>query len=172
MMRIFYQAPGGSVSGDLSTDGLVFTSFTFEGGDAASRDLFTDQFDLEEGSATITLSTDQGGVNVDYVQLIQITTGSTGVDQDELPEGYALDQNYPNPFNPVTTIEFALGGSGQVSLAVYDVLGRKVATLVDGVQHAGSYRVSFNAAALSSGVYFYRLETPVGARVQTMTVLK
>ncbi|MBC8041830.1 MAG: T9SS type A sorting domain-containing protein, partial [Rhizobacter sp.] len=73
------------------------------------------------------------------------------------PMGFALSQNYPNPFNPNTIVSYRLSAVSQVSLKVFDVLGREVATLVDAEQAVGSYRVSFNAAGLSSGVYFYRL---------------
>ncbi|HXG00278.1 MAG TPA: alpha-amylase family glycosyl hydrolase, partial [Bacteroidota bacterium] len=75
----------------------------------------------------------------------------------ELPRGYALLQNYPNPFNPATTIGFSIQVSGFVSLKVYDVLGREVATLVNGVLQPGNYEVTWNAAGVSSGVYLYRL---------------
>ena len=88
----------------------------------------------------------------------------TGVDTnpptaDEIQGEYALLQNYPNPFNPSTTIEFRVGGAGpsHVRLAVSDMLGREVAVLVDEKKAPGNYRVTFDAADLSSGVYLYRL---------------
>ncbi|MDX2128825.1 MAG: T9SS type A sorting domain-containing protein [Chloroherpetonaceae bacterium] len=74
------------------------------------------------------------------------------------PQTYALHHNYPNPFNPSTTIGYQLPVTGDVSLKVYDVLGREVATLVNASQAAGSYQANFNASNVSSGVYFYRLE--------------
>lgn len=69
---------------------------------------------------------------------------------------YRLAQNYPNPFNPTTTIEYGLKTRGLVTIQLYDVLGRMVAMLVNEVKDAGNYAVTFNASALSSGVYFYR----------------
>ncbi len=82
------------------------------------------------------------------------------------PEGFVLEQNYPNPFNPVTRIRYSIRGSSFVSLKVYDVLGREVATLINDVQDSGFRSVEFSAAAISlpSGVYFYRLSVMPYAR--------
>ncbi|HMK39011.1 MAG TPA: T9SS type A sorting domain-containing protein, partial [Bacteroidota bacterium] len=74
-----------------------------------------------------------------------------------LPTGFSLDQNYPNPFNPSTVIGFRIPGSSEVSLTVYDILGERVATLVEGPKLPGAYQVNFDASRFSSGVYFYRL---------------
>jgi len=75
-----------------------------------------------------------------------------------LPTEFALNQNYPNPFNPSTTINFAIGKASNVKLTVYNILGQKVATLVDNFMNTGAYEVKFNANHLSSGVYFYTIE--------------
>jgi hypothetical protein len=75
-----------------------------------------------------------------------------------VPAAYALSDNYPNPFNPSTTIAYALPARSEVSLKVYSVLGREVATLADGVDGPGERSVVFDAASLPSGVYFCRLE--------------
>ncbi len=74
------------------------------------------------------------------------------------PGAFVLHQNYPNPFNPVTTIGFRVQSSGRVILKVYDVLGREVATLVDGIQDSGFKAVEFDGSNLPSGIYFYRLQ--------------
>lgn len=76
-----------------------------------------------------------------------------------LPYEYRLDQNYPNPFNPRTTISFTLQQTGVTTLKVYDLLGREVATLVDGVTSIGNHSISFSGEQLSSGVYFYRVNS-------------
>ena len=76
----------------------------------------------------------------------------------ELPQGCLLEQNYPNPFNPGTRISFQIPVAGKVTLKVYDILGREVATLVDAQVPAGVHAVPFDGSGLSSGVYLYRLD--------------
>jgi hypothetical protein len=85
----------------------------------------------------------------------------TGVRDDHvhIPSQFELYQNYPNPFNPTTNIEYHISHFGFVSLTVYDVLGRRIATLVNEFQKPGDYKVQFNKTSLPSGVYFYRLES-------------
>lgn len=90
----------------------------------------------------------------------------------EIPEKFELLQNYPNPFNPSTYIEYRLPEKVYVTLKVYDVLGREVATLVDGEQDAGSYRVRFENSKISSGVYFYVLRAGKFVDVKKMMLLK
>ncbi len=91
---------------------------------------------------------------------------------DEIPVTFALEQNYPNPFNPSTTIEFALDKTQHVTLSVYDLLGQEVRTLVDGVQPAARYSVSFDASDLASGAYLYVLRTEEQTAVKAMALLK
>ena len=78
--------------------------------------------------------------------------------KSSLPENFALGQNYPNPFNPSTTIWFQVPADAEVTLTIYDALGRKVHTLVDRQLSAGTYAETWNAAAFASGVYFYRFD--------------
>ncbi len=85
---------------------------------------------------------------------------------------YELAQNYPNPFNPVTMIRYQIPTAETVSLKVYDVLGKEVATLVNGRQEAGSYAVPFNASGLSSGMYFYRLQAGSFVETRKMMLVK
>jgi hypothetical protein len=79
----------------------------------------------------------------------------TGVaEEDDMPTGFGLEQNFPNPFNPTTTITFALPEASHVSLAIYDVLGRKIVDLVNGSKAAGYHSILWNASGSASGVYF------------------
>ena len=85
---------------------------------------------------------------------------------------YSLEQNYPNPFNPSTQIQYSLKTRNQVELYVYNALGQKVASLVNGVQPAGVHTVQFDARNLASGIYFYHLKTAEFEQVKKMILLK
>ena len=89
-----------------------------------------------------------------------------------LPAGYSLSQNFPNPFNPTTVIRYQLPAAGYVTLKVYDVLGRRVATLVSGKQASGMHDVEFDGSRFASGVYFYRLEAGTFSKTRKMLLLK
>ena len=86
-----------------------------------------------------------------------------------IPERFILSQNYPNPFNPSTTINFSIPNSEFITLKVYDVLGKEVATLVNEEKATGSYEVNFNAAGISSGIYFYKLQA--GSIIETKKMI-
>ena len=90
----------------------------------------------------------------------------------EVPMLFDLEQNFPNPFNPATQIGYSLQESMRVRLRVYDLLGREVATLVDGLQSAGNHEVTFNAGNLPSGSYMYRIDTQNGSTSKMMSLLK
>lgn len=102
-----------------------------------------------------------------------VTQFSTSIQQNtQTAESYKLEQNYPNPFNPSTSINFSIPKSGFATLKVYDILGKEVATLVNGNLNAGSYSAEFNASNLTSGVYFYKLETEGFTSVKKMSLVK
>ncbi|MCH7965384.1 MAG: T9SS type A sorting domain-containing protein [Bacteroidetes bacterium] len=92
-------------------------------------------------------------------------TGATIVENDNIIDEYNLSQNYPNPFNPVTTIRYSIPESGEVTITVYDILGRIVGTLVGDFKQNGNYEVTFNANDLSSGVYIYRITATNNGRI-------
>ncbi|MFZ0456003.1 MAG: T9SS type A sorting domain-containing protein [Ignavibacteriaceae bacterium] len=85
---------------------------------------------------------------------------------------FELLQNYPNPFNPTTNIKFRIAEIGLVTLKVFDILGREVATLIDEEKPAGQYTINFNAAELASGVYFYQLKAGNFLRTKKLLLLK
>jgi hypothetical protein len=90
----------------------------------------------------------------------------------QIPKEYKLSQNYPNPFNPSTMISYELPKSGFVSIKVYDVLGKEIATLVNEVKNAGRYTVEFDGMTFSSGTYFYRLESNGNIMTKKMMLIK
>ena len=105
--------------------------------------------------------------------LFHLNPGSLNDDfVSQLPTQITLHQNYPNPFNPNTVISYELPQVADVQLQLFDMLGRQVATLVDGTVQAGTHRVTFDASNLSSGVYIYRLHTAEYILTRKLTVLK
>jgi hypothetical protein len=118
--------------------------------------------------------------NVDVaVRIRTVPTFAVSVDDDEetLPDGFSLSHNYPNPFNPWTTINYSIGYGTEVELSIYNALGRKIATLVDEPKVPGDYTVHWNGRdyqgrEVSSGVYFYKLETSLYNESKKMILLK
>ncbi len=88
------------------------------------------------------------------------------------PKKFMLEQNYPNPFNPSTVISYNLPKASNVTLEIFNILGQKVATLVQGFKHAGAYKAEWNAGNLASGFYFYRLKAGVFVKTKKMILLK
>ena len=99
----------------------------------------------------------------------QFTGVVSSVTEIRAAPAFSLEQNYPNPFNPVTTIRYSLASTVPVQLTVYDILGKRVAVVLNERQEAGEHRVTFNGRGLASGVYFYRLQA--GSFVQTKKFL-
>jgi len=99
---------------------------------------------------------------------------TTGIQNNsaEIPDQFSISQNFPNPFNPTTKFKFDLKKSGNVKLVVYDMIGKEVATLVNKNLSAGSYESNFDGSKLTSGIYFYRIETDNYSEVKKMTLLK
>ena len=89
-----------------------------------------------------------------------------------IPEQYVLQQNYPNPFNPVTKIKFSIPQASKIELSVYNILGQKIAVLVEGFKAAGEYQFNWKPTNLASGVYLYVLNTGNTRIVKRMTLIK
>ena len=101
---------------------------------------------------------------------LPITTSVQGA--GEYPLDIALSQNYPNPFNPTMTINYNISKFSQVTLKVFDVLGREVANLVNEAKHPGIYSVQWHAQGMPSGVYFYRLIAGDVSQTRRLLLLK
>lgn len=101
-----------------------------------------------------------------------IITSISQIDYQKLPQNYSLSQNYPNPFNPSTTIKYDIPKESFVKLKIYDILGREVKTLVKEQKSAGTYKVTFEASNLSSGVYFYRIQAGNFVQTKKLILLK
>jgi hypothetical protein len=136
--------------------------------------LFSHWVEIKNGAETIlndSLITVTFQNNVEYVAHFAIKS-DIDIPVDNIPKTFALGQNYPNPFNPVTTIRYDLPQNEHVRLAVYDILGREVAVLVNSEVAAGVHTAHFNASNLGSGVYIYRLDTAGKSIIKSMTLIK
>ena len=147
-------------------------TYNFNDQGIGSDDIYQENYaigDVVPGTYTITAL--GGGyrrtVTVKAGEIANADAGATSVDNESaLPRMFSLEQNYPNPFNSQTVISYRLSTAGNVRLVVFDLLGREVRTLVDESQNEGTYRVTFDAGRLPSGMYFCVLN--VGSAVQTM----
>lgn len=108
----------------------------------------------------------------DWTPLIPVSVEDEFSFNKPIPTDYSLSQNYPNPFNPTTTIRYQIPKSGNVHVAVYDVLGKQVQSLVNEEQPAGYYEVKFNAHSLASGIYFCRIQSGSFSDVKKMLLVK
>ncbi len=133
----------------------------------------------EEDDLTVTATSQFEGTNSGSKMITTKVDNLTSVDENDyvIPGEFRLQQNYPNPFNPETNIAFNLEKSGHVNLEVYDILGRKQATLFDGVLGAGEHTFTWhgidaNGRQASSGIYFYRLSSDGYSLTRKMTLLK
>lgn len=129
---------------DLKVEGTLFASGTLK-------------MPLESNLATVTITVDP--------------ISRTDIDR-EVPFQHALSQNYPNPFNPVTTIAYSVPTAETVTLKVFDMLGREVATLVDGIRAPGVHEIQFDAGHLPSGMYVYRMEANGYSEMKKLVLLK
>jgi hypothetical protein len=115
----------------------------------------------------------EGALVDNYVMYRDTLTYETGIEEHgNIPASFWLIQNYPNPFNSETTIKFNLQKRGNVKLEIYDILGSRVATVLDENREAGSYAVNWNANGMASGVYYYKLTTKDGAISKQMVLVK
>jgi hypothetical protein len=104
--------------------------------------------------------------------LVISTTTSVELVNSQVPQTYSLAQNYPNPFNPSTQIQFSIVQFGYVTLKVFDLSGKEVASLISQEMPPGTYTVPFSAKNLSSGMYLYRLEAGIFSSTKKMLIVK
>jgi hypothetical protein len=138
------------------------------------------QQQLSRSSVTlrsVSFATPQDGVAVgDYGTIIVTHMGGvfTSVDgkRDTPPRQFQLLQNYPNPFNPTTTIRFVVPEASRVSLSVFDIVGRRVAELVNERRSAGEYSIPFDGSRRSSGIYFCRMQVGRNSAILKMVLMK
>ncbi len=110
--------------------------------------------------------------DVTNMEEVAIDNFSTGSEVSSLPNEFALQQNFPNPFNPTTSINYDLPVSSMVTLKIYDITGKEIATLVNEQKNAGIHNISFDGSNFASGVYFYRIEAGEFTQVKKMFLIK
>ena len=131
-----------------------------------SKSIFKTKVFAFDGKKNIELS------NSDYNSIEGVTGNSPKESAANLPTEFALLQNYPNPFNPSTTINYELPASNFVTLKIYDLVGKEVATLVNEKLDAGRYSATFNGSNLASGMYFYKITAGEFTFVRKMVLIK
>jgi len=146
-----------TVDGAIHPEDEFFDDVSFYGAFDPTKDLWTDNWTALDAYG---FTTESGVSSIE---------GLTG---NGIPTSFSLSQNYPNPFNPSTTINYSLPQSGYVSLVVYNMLGQRVAVLVDGNRDAGYYSTNFDASNLASGWYIYQLRTESKVFSKRMLLLK
>jgi|GEM_PF-969187 len=197
----YYPGDGGSSSAAVYYTDLVY-AYSSDGGKTWSTpELLEDQKNYPEQWPILSpkVEVDGGQATINYMYYMDALPGSALVSGDNslsadskwvynsktfalgavsvnddkaIVKNYSLEQNYPNPFNPSTEIKFTLAKSGNVSLKIFDILGREVASLVNGQLEAGSHSVNFNAANLSSGVYMYTISADNFSMTKKMMLMK
>ena len=156
-------------------DGSQFT-FT-DSGNGVATFVWTTQVITPVTSYDISFFATDGCGEAELVVIFDVITGVALVDGAELPDQFYLTQNFPNPFNPVTQIEFGIPERSHVTLAVYNVLGQRIRTLVDRTLSPNTYTAEWNGNSdigvrVASGIYFYKLETSLYTETKKMILLK
>jgi predicted outer membrane repeat protein len=168
-LKDLYVAPRSGTNSVISTHmGVIAVVMSYPMGEVNEGDIV---FIKANGSSFEEI----GQITTDtWERIIELipNDGTVDVNGETIPQDFVLYDNYPNPFNPVTTIEFAIPSSGQVNLKVHDAIGREITELVNEYKVPGKYNVQFNAANLSSGIYFYTLSAGSFSRTKKLVLLK
>ncbi len=162
---------GGSIGVGVDGGALTVVNVLATGGYQSWGTQSIGKYDLTAGTHVLKTAFFFGGFNVNYFDVSYV--GAMSVNDQQLPpREFALEQNYPNPFNPKTKIDYAIQSSAQVSLTVFDLLGKQIATVVNKKQESGNYSVYFDASNVPSGVYYYELRAGKFIETKKMIVLK
>ena len=167
-----YAFKNNQVAGYSITDN--FGAFSIDGLAPGTYSVSVDNLGFNESSTSmVSLSYNYLGAPITAAVNFSVSnTTGVGPNLSVQPEKFELSQNYPNPFNPTTTINYAIQRPGIVVLKVYNIVGQEIQTLVNTYQTAGKYQVTLNADYLSSGVYFYRLQTSGTTLMRKMILLR
>jgi len=141
----------------------------------SDEDIGNSVHQTSDGGYIICGSTDAFGVGNREVWLIKTSSDPNDVENENqlsIPDNYILSQNYPNPFNPITTIKYQIPELSFVTLKVFDVLGSEIITLVNEEKPVGTYEITWNAAGLPSGIYFYQLKAGPFVETKKMMLMK
>lgn len=160
--------PAGNTGGpSLFKYGIYYTGV--EGDAPAGNSPMDNEFDSGDHSINI-----KDLPNIEILNKFGTYSPITSVRRvdNELPANYTLEQNYPNPFNPSTAIRYSVPTNGMVEIAIFNILGEKVASLINEEQTAGSYEIKFNAASMASGIYFYKLTSGSFSVTKKMMLVK
>ena len=163
---------GNNLLVEICFNNASWTSNSMVYGTAISGMTWLHYQDLPTGSGCIDLNAGSAQSTRPNVCFIYDSGTGEGNIGSTLPVKFDLSQNYPNPFNPVTKINFAIPKNGMVTLKVFDILGKEVATLVRENKQAGYYSVDFNGSDISSGIYYYRIESGEFIDVKKMVLIK
>lgn len=156
---------------DQQSGGIVNWEWDFGDG-TTSEDRNPAHTYTEDGTYKVSLTvTDNGGLTSTTTEEIEVTVGVSN-EISEVPLKYALEQNYPNPFNPNTIINYSLPEASKVSIVVYDLLGKKVADLINSQKPAGNHTINFDASSLTSGIYIYQIRAGNFTQTKKMTLIK
>ncbi|HAX49409.1 MAG TPA: T9SS type A sorting domain-containing protein [Ignavibacteria bacterium] len=148
---------------------------TFNGTAGNQQFIFTYKVDpVWKDTSVITVAFIQNDNNKEVLNSGKGSVSTVGINNNNsgIPSAFSLSQNYPNPFNPVTNINFSLPVSGDVRLAVFDMLGQQVALLANGKFDAGNYTIDYDASQLTSGIYFYTLSSGSFTETKKMVLVK
>lgn len=173
-VKLFYLVPGGGdAAADISINGGASVMIDFSAEDSVKSEAVLNGIEMNAGANTISISNVTGNLAVDNFDFFIVNTTSVSNEEySDLANGFKLSQNYPNPFNPSTNINFTIPAASNVQLDVFNLLGQKVATLIDGQRLAGNHTIRFDASNLASGMYFYMLRAGDITLQRKMTLIK